>query len=86
MRLTVAFPLFPADNPQVAEETPFDEPMGLYETPAVTGIYVPPSHGSRLAASEIRAAAILRTSSRAACHEPRNLLLPRLPATALVEF
>jgi len=60
MRLAVAFPLFSADNPKAAEETQFGEPMGLCEALAVTGIYVPPLRGSRLAASEIRAE-ILRT-------------------------
>ena len=32
VRLTVAFPLFSADNPQAAGKTHFGEPIGLYET------------------------------------------------------
>jgi hypothetical protein len=60
MRLVVAFPLFSADNLKTVEETQFGEPMGLCEALAVTGIYVPSLHGSRLAASEIRAE-ILKT-------------------------
>ncbi len=52
--LTIAFLLIPTDNPQAAKETQFSKPMSLYETPAVTGIYMPPLHGSWLAVSEIR--------------------------------
>jgi len=83
MRLAVAFPLFSVDNPQAAGETQFGKPMGPYETPTVTGVYVPPLHGSRLAASEI--SCNLKNIKSGYNYMSRTSLL-RLPATAFVEF